>query len=450
MSPSKPITMDKIVSLAKRRGFVFAGSEIYGGLANSWDYGPLGVELRNNIKKVWWEAMVRKHVNIVGLDSSILMHPKVWEASGHVQVFHDPLQECAKCHKRFRADEIAKGSDKIVKKCPECGGKLSDPREFNLMLKTHLGPLEDQANLVYLRPETAQGSYVDAELVWTAMRLKPPFGIAQIGKSFRNEITPQNFIYRMREFEQMEMQYFIRPPKIADKEDTADKIFKGWLDERLAWYLDLGLNKANLKTKEHAPKERAHYAKLAVDFIYNFPFGWSELEGVHYRTDFDLSQHMKKSGKDLRFNDTEAKQKFIPHVVETALGVDRAALTFLIDAYHEEKDKEGTRVVLRLDPRLAPVKVAVLPLLRKPELKTLADKFYQSLGPFVATQYDETGSIGRRYRRQDEIGTPYCVTVDFDSLKDQSVTLRERDSMQQKRLKLEELKDFLREKLKLL
>lgn len=437
-------TMDTIISLAKRRGFIFPGSEIYGGLANSWDYGPLGVELKNNIKKEWWSSMVRENDNIVGLDAAILMHPKVWEASGHVAGFSDPLQECQKCHRRFRADELKGESDtEFIKKCPVCAGLLTEPREFNLMFETYMGPLRDEGHRVYLRPETAQGIYVDAELTWKAMRLKPPFGIAQIGKAFRNEITPKNFIYRMREFEQMEMQYFVRPPKMSKAGETPDDIFKEWREKRLAWYRDLGIRANNLKPEDHGPQDLAHYAKKATDILYNFPFGFKELEGIHYRTDFDLKNHMEKSGKDLRFFDEQTKERFVPHVVETSAGADRASLVFLLDAYREEKTAKDTRVVLKFDPRIAPIKVAVLPLQRKPELIALAGQVRDQLKKALSIQYDESGSIGRRYRRQDEIGTPFCATIDFESGPDQSVTVRERDSMAQKRIKLDRLKEYL-------
>ncbi len=438
------LTMDTIISLAKRRGFIFPGSEIYGGLANAWDYGPLGVELKNNIKKSWWDSMVRDNDNIVGLDAAILMHPKVWEASGHVAGFSDPLQECEKCHRRFRADELSGDTDKeFVKKCPVCAGILSKPREFNLMFETHMGPLKNEQHRVYLRPETAQGIYVDAELVWSSMRLKPPFGIAQIGKAFRNEITPKNFTYRMREFEQMEMQYFVRPPELSEKGAAPQDVFQKWRDKRLKWYQEFGIAAKNLKLEDHRPDQLAHYAKKATDILYNFPFGFKELEGIHYRGDFDLKNHMDKSGKDLRYFDEATKERFIPHVIETSAGADRASLVFMLDAYSEETTKKEKRVVLKFDHRIAPIKVAVLPLQRKEELTKAASDIKGQLKKVLATQYDETGSIGRRYRRQDEIGTPFCVTVDFESAQDQSVTVRERDSMDQQRVKIDLLKDYL-------
>ena len=444
------VSMDTIVSLAKRRGFVFPGSEIYGGLANSWDYGPLGIELKNNLKNAWWNFMTREHDNIVGLDAAILMHPDVWAASGHVEGFTDPLQECEACHRRFRSDEIAGDTDEeFVKKCPTCAGLLTDPKNFHLMLETHLGPVKDTGHKVYLRPETAQGIFLDAELIWTAMRLKPPFGIAQIGKSFRNEITPGNFIYRMREFEQMEMQYFIRPEKfVKEKGEKPEEIFESWKQQRMDWYTELGVDKKHLQFKDHAPDERAHYAELATDIQYEFPFGWSELEGIHYRTDFDLKSHSEKSGKDLSYIDQVTKEKFIPHVVETAVGVDRSFLTFLLDAYTEETDDKGeVRTVLKFDPRLAPVKVAILPLSKKPELSEQARELRGDLAKHMNVQYDESGSIGRRYRRQDEIGTPLCVTVDFESKDDGKVTVRDRDTMKQDRVAKEELNAFVLNKI---
>ncbi len=384
--------------------------------------------------------MVRENDNIVGLDASILMHPKVWEASGHVEGFSDPLQECQECHRRFRTDEISKPTEeKLIKACPVCAGTLTEPREFNLMFETHMGPLKDDQHKVYLRPETAQGIYVDAELTWSAMRLKPPFGIAQIGKAFRNEITPKNFTYRMREFEQMEMQYFVLPPDLSKKGETPEDHFEAWRDKRLKWYQDLGIKADNLELEDHGPEDLAHYAKRATDVLYKFPFGTKELEGIHYRTDFDLKNHMEKSGKDMRYFDQESKKKFIPHVVETSAGADRASLVFLLDAYHEEENKGEKRVVMKFDPRVAPVKVAILPLMKKPELKKKAEEIKNMVRKYLSVQYDETGSIGRRYRRQDEIGTPYCLTIDFDTLEDDAVTVRERDTMEQKRIKIKDL-----------
>ncbi|MDD4995377.1 MAG: glycine--tRNA ligase [Patescibacteria group bacterium] len=437
-------SMEKIVAFCKRRGFIFQSSEIYGGFASCYDYGPLGVELKNNIKRAWWRSMVQENPDIVGLDASILMSPKVWEASGHMgSGFTDPMAECKKCHKRFRPDKIEN-----PKSCPECGGELGGAKPFNLLVKTFIGPVEDTASVAYLRGETCQGIYVNFENVRESMRLKLPFGIAQIGKSFRNEITPGNFIFRMREFEQMEMQYFVNPKEKAGH-------FKRWKDARMQWYLDYGMNKKNLKFYEQKKEELAHYSSAAFDIEYEFPFGLDELEGIHDRGDWDLSNHSKHSGKDLRYFNEETKEKYFPHVVETSAGADRATLAFLIDAYSvveggrtttTESAKEE-EVVLRLDKRLSPIKVAVLPLSKKEELASPCRKIYEELARHWMVQYDETGSIGRRYRRQDEIGTPYCITFDFDSLEDKSVTVRDRDTMEQERIKIGDLADYLAEKL---
>ncbi len=443
---------DKILSLAKRRGFVFPSSEIYGGAGSTWDYGPLGVELKNNVKRAWWRAMVQLRDDVVGLDAAILMHPRVWEASGHVENFTDPLVECGNCKKRFRVDELPDGealmdafrdgkADLSTVACPSCGlKKLSAPRRFNLMFKTFVGPVEDSASVAWLRPETAQGIFVNFENVQQATRRKLPFGIAQIGKSFRNEITPGNFIFRSREFEQMEMQYFCRP-------DDAPRLFDEWLKARRQWYTDLGIRDELLRFREHAENERAHYAAKAIDVEFRFPFGWKELEGVHNRTDFDLRRHIEYSGKDLRYFDDAANERFVPYVVETAVGPDRTTYALLCAAYDEEPDKEGVRVVLRLKPELAPYKVAVLPLSKNEKLTPLAREVAASLRPKFLVTYDETQAIGRRYRRQDEIGTPFCVTVDFDSLNDSAVTIRERDSMGQVRVPIAELVPALQERL---
>lgn len=448
--------MEKIVSLAKRRGFIFQSSEIYGGINSIYDYGPLGVELKNNVKRQWWRNMVQSHDNIVGLDSGILMHPKIWEASGHLQGFTDPLVDCKVCKKRFRADHLLEGkgikpdfrpSDLATEgvKCPECGGELTAIRDFNLMFKTYMGALEDTAAEIYLRPETAQGIYVNYDNVLKSSRVKIPFGIAQIGKAFRNEITPGNFIFRMREFEQMEMQFFVAPQETG-------KWFKYWQEQRLNWYLDLGVNKKKLKFREHGQNELAHYAKAAVDVEYDFPFAESELEGIHDRGDWDLSRHQKFSGHELSYYDDQTKEKFIPHIVETSGGVDRATLMFLIDAYEEveprsgdEDSKHEKEVVLRLDKRLAPIKAAVLPLSKKLEKESY--KIYEELKQHFMCQHDASGAIGRRYRRQDEIGTPFCITYDFDSVEDKKVTVRERDTMKQDRVEVGSLVDYLREKL---
>jgi len=426
--------MDKLVSLCKRRGFIFPSSEIYGGLSACYDYGPLGVELKNNVKKAWWKTVVQERDDMVGLDASILMHPQTWVASGHVEGFADPLVDCKQCRQRWRADQIKDG------KCPTCGGELTEPRMFNLMFKTFVGPVEDEASVVYLRPETAQGIFVNFQNVLSSTRKKLPFGIAQMGKSFRNEITTGNFIFRMREFEQMEIEYFVKP-------GTDEGWFKQWVEARFNWYSDLGIKKENLRLRQHGKDELAHYARDCYDIEYLFPIGWSELEGIANRTDFDLKQHAKYSGKDLSYFDDETKEHFIPYVIEPSAGVDRSILAFLADSYDEEKDKEGLRVILRLHPALAPIKVAVLPLSRNEKLLPLSKEVYDSLRSCWMVQYDDAQSIGRRYRRQDEIGTPFCVTIDFQSLEDKQVTIRERDKMRQIRVPIEVLKPTLEAKL---
>lgn len=433
--------LEKIISLCKRRGFIFPSSEIYGGFSSCYDYGPLGVLLKNNVKKEWWKNMVQGRNDVVGLDASILMAPEVWQASGHLTAgFSDPLVECKKCHKRFRADQIKE------KKCPECKGEFTKPKQFNLMMKTHVGPVEEDAAITYLRAETCQGIYVNFKNVQESMRMKLPFGIAQIGKSFRNEITPGGFTFRMREFEQMEMQWFINPK-------DASAWFKYWQKERKNWYKDLGLNPKNLRIEDHKKNELAHYAKAASDIEYKFEDGWKEMSGIHNRGDWDLSNHAKHSGEDLTYFNEEDKKRFTPHIIETSDGADRATLVFLLDAYKEikggrgEGSKQEAEVVLRIDKRLAPIKVAILPLSKKPELARPAKELFEDLAKHWMCQYDETASIGKRYRRQDEIGTPYCVTFDFDSLEDKSVTVRDRDTMEQKRVKIGELQDYLRDKL---
>lgn len=434
--------LSTLVSLSKRRGFVFQSSEVYGGLGSCWDYGPLGSLMKQNVKRAWWNAMTRR-IDIVGIDAAILMHPMVWKASGHVDGFSDPLVDCKTCKTRFRADNTESYLTK--KQCPNCGGKdLSEPRQFNLMFKTHMGPVEDSGSVVYLRPETAQGIFVNFLNCQQSSRKKIPFGIAQIGKSFRNEITPGNFIFRTREFEQMEMQYFVKP-------GTDEKFFNEWKETRMNFYLKYGLKKENLKFKPH--EQLAHYAKAAVDVEYKFPMGFSELEGIHNRSDFDLSQHMKFSGKSLEYFDEANKEKYIPYVIETAVGCDRLFLAFMCDAYREEvttddKGAEDVRVVLGLHPDIAPIKVSVLPLSKKEELTNVAEKLRDELAHDFDVDYDETGSIGKRYRRQDEIGTPFCVTVDFDTLNDQAVTVRHRDTMKQDRVPLEGLNKYVAQKLR--
>ena len=433
--------MEAVTSLAKRRGIAFQSSEIYGGLRSSWDYGPLGVELRRNIRQSWWRSMVQLRDDVVGLEAAIIMSPKVWEASGHVAGFHDPLVECLNCHQRFREDHL--GDDPT---CPNCGQKrFTEPRQFNMMFKTNMGPVEDESSVTYLRPETAQGMFVDFALVQQTSRKKIPFGIAQIGKSFRNEITPGNFFFRTREFEQMEMEFFVEP-------GSDDEWFEYWINERMQWYVDLGIRKEKLRLRPHEPDELAHYAKAASDVEYEFPFGWQEVEGIANRTDFDLKAHQEASGEDLRYFDQEKDQRYLPYVVEPAAGVDRVLLTALVDAYREEEAptaKGGTekRTYLALHRDLAPTKVAVLPLSRNEQLTPDARRVFDLVKQAWMCDFDDAGSIGRRYRRQDEVGTPFCVTVDFDTLEDRQVTVRERDSMTQDRIPVENLVAYLAERL---
>ncbi|GAB4377479.1 MAG: glycine--tRNA ligase [Calditrichia bacterium] len=430
--------MEKLVSLAKRRGYVFQSSEIYGGLNSCYDYGPLGVELKKNIKELWWRSLVYERDDIEGLDASILMHPRVWEASGHVEGFTDPMVDCKKCKARFRADQLDQEwcPQEPGKHPGECGGELTQPRMFNLMFKTFMGPVEDESNVVYLRPETAQGIYVNFHNVREAGRQKIPFGIAQIGKAFRNEITPGNFIFRTREFEQMEMQYFVQP-------GSDEEWFEFWREERIKWYDRLGIRKEKLRLHQHGEKELAHYAKAAFDIEYEFPFGWSEIEGIHNRTDFDLRRHQEYSGKDLRYFDQEKNEKYIPYVIETSTGVDRLMLTVLVDAYDEEEE----RVVLRLKPEIAPIKAAVFPLVKKDGMPEIARNIFQGLMKHFKVFYDESGSVGRRYRRQDEAGTPFSITVDSQTLEDDTITVRERDSMAQERIGKEKLREYLQDRI---
>ncbi|MEX2530425.1 MAG: glycine--tRNA ligase [Gemmatimonadota bacterium] len=436
--------MDKLVSLAKRRGYVFQSSEIYGGAGSVWDYGPLGVELKRNVKERWWSRMVHQREDVEGLDASILMHPRVWEASGHVEGFTDPLVECKACKKRFRLDQIADQScGKKPSVAPGEGAdcELGDPRQFNLMFKTYMGPVESEGHVVYLRPETAQGSYVNFLNIQGTSRQKVPFGIAQIGKAFRNEITPGNFIFRTREFEQAEMQFFVEP-------GTDDEWFDRWLEERLAWHHSLGISKENLRVHEHGPDELAHYAKKAVDIEYRFPFGWKELEGVHNRTDFDLARHEEHSGKRLHYIDPAGGKRYLPYVVETAVGVDRTVLVLLVDAYREEEVEGEERVVLGLHPSVAPVKAAVFPLVKKDGLPEIAEALARDLRKAsIPSFYDAAGSIGRRYRRQDEAGTPWCVTVDGQSAEDGTVTIRDRDTLAQDRVDASRVQEWIEERL---
>ncbi len=436
-------SLSDVVALCKSRGFIFQSSEIYGGLASCWDYGPLGSLLKRNVKESWWQAMTRR-LDVVGLDASILMHPKTWEASGHLEGFTDPLVDCKSCKTRFREDHAPK-SDSGKMECPSCGSEdLTDTRNFNLMFKTHMGPVQDGGSEVFLRPETAQGIFVNFENVRQSTRKKLPFGIAQIGKSFRNEITPGNFIFRTREFEQMEMQYFVSPG-----ED--EKFFDYWKSQRMSFLTKtLGLSKDKLKFSEHGPTELAHYAKAAFDVEFEFPFGWGELEGIHNRSDFDLKQHQEFSGKKLVYFDEEKKEKYTPYVIETAVGADRLTLAVLCDAMVKEmdtaEDKE-IRNVFKVSPKLSPYKAAILPLSKKPHLLEQSHQIFNELSLGMSVDYDEAGSIGKRYRRQDEVGTPFCVTVDFDTETDHKVTVRHRDNMSQQRVSLERLEDFIKEGL---
>jgi glycyl-tRNA synthetase len=426
--------MDKIVSLSKRRGFVFQSSEIYGGLGSTWDYGPLGVELKRHVKEAWWQSVIVGRDDMVGLDAAILMAPQVWVASGHVENFSDPLVECRECHLRFRADQLE------TERCPECGGEFTEPRRFNLMFRTFMGPVEDTGHEVFLRPETAQGIFVNFQNVLNSSRKKLPFGIGQIGKAFRNEITPGNFTFRTREFEQMEVEFFVKP-------GTDEEWLQKWVDERFNWYVKYGIRKENLRLRRHDRDELAHYAKDTYDIEYRFPWGWGELEGIADRTDFDLARHAETSGEDLTYFDEETRERYLPYVIEPSGGVDRATLAFWLDSYDEEPDGDAVRVVSHLHRRLAPVTVAVLPLSRNARLAPTARGVHDLLRRHFSTQYDDAQSVGRRYRRQDEIGTPYCVTVDFDTMDDQQATIRDRDTMHQVRVPIAELVNILQDKV---
>jgi glycyl-tRNA synthetase len=435
--------MDTIVSLCKRRGFVFPASEIYGGIGNTYDYGPLGVELKRRVKEAWWTRMVTLRDDVVGLDSAIIQNPRTWETSGHVLNFTDPMVDCKKCKARFRADKLedARCPEKPSKHPGECGGELTAPRAFNLMFKTHIGPVESSGSIAYLRPETAQGIFLNFQNVMNAARLKPPFGIAQIGKSFRNEITPGNFVFRTREFEQAEMEYFVPP---AENQQWFDY----WRKERFDWYLRLGLDEAKLRMRDHAADELSHYSTGTSDIEYEYPFGWGELEGIACRTDFDLKRHSEASGVDLRYFDPETKERWFPFVIEPAGGINRMALTFLIDAYEEEQVEGETRVVLHFHPEIAPITVGVFPLVKKEGMPEKAREIEAELRRGrMATFYDEKGAIGRRYRRQDEAGTPFCVTVDGDTLTQDVVTVRHRDSMEQERVKCSEVRACVLERM---
>jgi glycyl-tRNA synthetase len=436
--------MDTIVSLCKRRGFIFQASEIYGGIGNTYDYGPLGVELKRRVKDAWWGRMVTRRPDVVGLDSAILQNPRVWEVSGHVGGFTDPMVDCKLCKGRFRADKLedARCPMKPSKRPGECDGELTEPRSFNLMFKTHVGPVEDSGAVAYLRPETAQGIFLNFLNVLNSSRLKPPFGVAQIGKSFRNEITPGNFVFRTREFEQAEMEFFIPPAE-------NDKWYQYWVEERFQWYLDFGVREEKLRRREHDSKELAHYSPATTDIEYEYPFGWGELEGIACRTDFDLTRHSEASGTKLLFFDPQTKERYTPFVIEPAGGIDRMALTFLIDAYDVEELEKDSRVVLHFHPEIAPTTVAVFPLVKKdgmPEKAHEVEELLRRAG--FSVFYDEKAAIGRRYRRQDEVGTPYCVTIDGETLADDVVTVRDRDSMEQEKVKVGELRDYLEESIR--
>ncbi len=428
-----PELLDKVTNLAKRRGFIFQSAEIYGGFRSTYDYGPLGVNMLRNVKNAWWRAMVQMRHDIVGIDAAILGPPAVWAASGHLETFTDPLVDCRKCKERWREDKI----DGV---CPKCGStEFTDPRAFNLMFKTQAGPVEGEGATAYLRPETAQGMFTNFGNVLSTIRKKPPFGIAQVGKSFRNEITPQNFVFRTREFEQMEMEYFVPPAE-------ADEWYRYWIDARLNWYLDLGISSEYLRLHEHAKEDLSHYSKGTTDVEFLYPWGWDELEGIANRGDYDLTQHSTHSGTKLDYFDQATNERYTPYVIEPAAGATRAMMAFLLAAYHEDVVEGETRSVLRLDWRLAPYQVAVLPLSKKPELEGVSQEVLTQLQPHFMCDYDVTQSIGKRYRRQDEVGTPFCITVDFDTLEDRAVTVRDRDTTQQERVKIDELLTYLRTK----
>jgi glycyl-tRNA synthetase len=435
------VTMDKIVALCKRRGFVFQSSEIYGGLASTYDYGHYGVLLKTNVKNEWWRSMIQERDDIVAIDTAILMHPMIWEASGHLEGFTDPLVQClGECKRRWREDHLREAQPEGELHCPECGGELSEPRQFNLMFKTFMGPVEEDSAVVYLRPETAQGIFVNFKNVLQFSRKRPPFGIAQVGKSFRNEITPGNFVFRTREFEQMEMEFFVPPAE-------AERWHGYWLEARNQWYTDLGLRPDHLRLRAHDADELSHYSSATSDIEYLFPIGWSELEGIANRGDFDLTQHAQHSGEKLEYVDSATGDRYVPHVIEPAAGADRAMLAFMVDAYDEEVVEGRERVLLRLHPRLAPVKVAVLPLVNKDGQPEIARRIYEDLRSRMSAEYDAGGSIGKRYRRQDEIGTPWGVTVDHQTLEDDTVTLRDRDSLDQSRIAIAELRPELERRL---
>jgi glycyl-tRNA synthetase len=432
----RKVSMEKVVNLCKRRGIIFPSSDIYGGLGSTWDYGPLGVELKRNVKEAWWREMVQRRSDVLGLDAAILMHPRTWEASGHLQSFTDPLVDCKSCKQRFRADHLE------TNRCPACGGELTEARNFNLMFKTFMGPVEDTASTVYLRPETAQGIFVNFPNIVDTQRVKLPFGVAQTGKSFRNEITPGNFIFRTREFEQMEMEFFIKPDPVEEA-----KWFEYWLEQRFSWYVKFGINSEHLRLRPHESDELSHYSRGTTDIEFMYPFGWGELEGVAKRGSYDLDRHAEFSGKDLTYFDEEAKSRYRPWVIEPAAGADRALLAFLLDSYDEDVVENEERIVLRLDPRLAPVKAAVFPLLRKAGQPEKAQEVLRMLQKHFPVAYDQAGSIGRRYRRHDEVGTPYALTIDHQTMEDDTVTLRDRDSTEQQRIPIGNLVPELEERI---
>ncbi len=430
-----PDVMEQITSLCKRKGFIFQSSEIYGGINGFWDYGPLGAELKRNLQDAWWRWMTVEEDDIEGLDASILMHPRVWEASGHVSEFTDPLVDCTQCKSRFKADALDNPNQ-----CPVCGTKdsFTEPRQFNLMLKTFLGPVEDDASVVYLRPETCQGIYVDYQTVMTAMRKRIPFGIAQVGKAFRNEINPRYFIFRSREFEQMEMQFFVKP-------GTDAEWFETWKDKRFQYYKDLGIRPDKLRLTPH--EKLAHYAAAAVDVEYEFPFGWGEIEGIHNRTDYDLSRHTEFSGKDMSYYDDQSRERYTPYIIEASSGLNRTLLAFLVDAYEVEELEKDTRTVLHFHPKIAPIKAGIFPLVKRDGMPDIAHRIERQLNPHYKVLYDEGGAVGRRYRRQDEVGTPFCITVDSQTLDDETVTIRERDSMEQERYPIAGLVQAIADKM---
>jgi glycyl-tRNA synthetase len=455
--------MEKITSLCKRKGFIFPGSEIYGGLANTWDYGPYGSQLKKNIKDHWWKYFIEDREDMLGIDSSILLNPKVWEASGHVGNFSDPLMDCKKCKERFRGDHLIENAlgvdtaskvmrnfEEILKtiiendiRCPNCNAlDFTEPRAFNMMFKTHQGVIEETSNAIYLRPETAQGIFLNFKNVIQNSRARIPFGIGQTGKSFRNEITPGNFTFRTREFDQMEIEYFVKP----GSQEEIKKTFEEWKEASRIWYMELGIDEKNMVYRDHDPKELSHYSTMTTDIEYNFPFGWGELQGIAYRGNFDLTQHEKFSGEDLKYRDPITNEKYLPHVIEPAWGLDRTVLAVLCEAFHEEEIDGETRIVMKFKAEIAPIKVAIFPLMKKEELSKKAKEVHETIRKKFNCEYDDSGTIGKRYRRQDEIGTPFCITIDFDTLENDTITVRDRDSLKQERIKISEIESFLNSK----